>query len=434
LQEIDHVPFVAPLSRHAATVREASRIPAAIDDAFERLRSAPGGPVFLDLPLDALWEPVATDDRTGSRALTYSSNANVDRDIATATELLDTAERPAIMAGTGVYWCHAERQLLALAERIGAPVYVNGLGRGCVPADHDLYRSRTRGHALREADVVLVVGTPLDFRLGFGESIGENTKLIWCDASPPERPHPRIVDIELTGDVASMLSTIANGCTGDPNLAERNEWRTLLEDMEHQRRARMLDDMADDRAPLHPMRVYSELKALLDRDATIVCDGGDFVSFGGRMIDSFEPGKFLDPGPFGCLGCGPGYALAAGLANPGKQTVMLVGDGAFGFAGLEFDTLVRHNVPVVAVMGNNGIWALEKHPMEMLFGYAVAADLQPELRYDTVVEALGGHGELVRSPDELRPALERAFESGKPALVNVLTDPDVQYPRATNLA
>src|SRR5438874_8573247 len=159
-----------------------------------------------------------------------------------------------------------------------------------------------------------------------------------------------------------------------------------------------------------------------------------FRSLAGRVIDSYEPGCWLDPGPYGCLGSGPGYALAAKLARPDKQVVLLLGDGAFGFSGIEFDTLARHGVNVVGVMGNNGIWALEKHPMEFLYGYSVAAELRPETRYDQVVEALGGHGELVRSPGELRGALERAFDAGVPALVNVLTDPNVVYPRKSNLA
>jgi acetolactate synthase-1/2/3 large subunit len=151
------------------------------------------------------------------------------------------------------------------------------------------------------------------------------------------------------------------------------------------------------------------------------------------VIDSYEPGCWLDPGPFGCLGSGPGYALAAKLARPRRQVVLLLGDGAFGFGAIEFDTLARHGVHVVGVVGNNGIWGLEKHPMEMIYGYSVAADLRPETRYDDVVEALGGHGELVRTPAQLRPALERAFEARLPALVNVLTDPSVAYPRRSNL-
>ncbi|MFL5858145.1 MAG: thiamine pyrophosphate-dependent enzyme, partial [Solirubrobacteraceae bacterium] len=187
-------------------------------------------------------------------------------------------------------------------------------------------------------------------------------------------------------------------------------------------------------APLHPLRVYGELRQVLDRDAIVIGDGGDFVSYAGRVIDSYEPGCWLDPGPFGCLGCGPGYALAAKLAHPDRQVILLLGDGAFGFSGMEFDTLVRHGLNVVAVMGNNGIWGLEHHPMMFLYGYSVAAELRPETRYDQVVAALGGHGELVRTPAELRPALERALGAGKPALVNVLTDPSVSYPRSSNLA
>jgi acetolactate synthase-1/2/3 large subunit len=182
------------------------------------------------------------------------------------------------------------------------------------------------------------------------------------------------------------------------------------------------------------MRVYAELAPMLDRDAVVVIDAGDFGSYAGRVIDSYLPGCWLDSGPFGCLGSGPGYALAAKLARPERQVVLLQGDGAFGFSGMEWDTLVRHNIPVVSVIGNNGIWALEKHPMEALYGYSVVAELRPGTRYDEVVRALGGHGELVSSPAELRPALERAFASGLPALVNVLTDPDVAYPRRSNLA
>jgi acetolactate synthase-1/2/3 large subunit len=173
---------------------------------------------------------------------------------------------------------------------------------------------------------------------------------------------------------------------------------------------------------------------VLDRDAIVIGDGGDFVSYAGRVVSSYEPGCWLDPGPFGCLGSGPGYALAAKLARPDRQVVLLLGDGAFGFSGMEFDTLARHGVHVVGVMGNNGIWALEKHPMEFLYGYSVAAELRPETRYDQVVEALGGHGALVREPGELRGAIERALAADGPALVNVLTDPSVAYPRSANLA
>jgi thiamine pyrophosphate-dependent acetolactate synthase large subunit-like protein len=231
-------------------------------------------------------------------------------------------------------------------------VFLNGLARGCVPADDPSFLSRARGAALRQADVALVVGAPLDFR----------------------------------------------SASGRPSATRRRSPRST-------RRRR--------RGRIRARRRF------------------DFVSYAGRVVETYEPGCWMDPGPYGCLGSGPGYALAAKLARPERQVCLLLGDGAFGFSGLEFDTNVRHGV---AVVGNNGIWGLEKHPMEYLYGYSVAADLQPGCRYDLVVEALGGHGEPVERPAELRPALEHAFASGRPALVNVLTDPSVAYPRSTNLA
>jgi acetolactate synthase-1/2/3 large subunit len=347
--------------------------------------------------------------------------------------LLHEAERPVIMAGTGLYWGHGEEALLALAQELRIPVFLNGLARGCVPADHELFFSRARGAGLSGADVALVIGVPLDFRLGFGATFGAETEIVVIDAAEPERDHPRPVAAELYGALPATLGALASGAAGGAAIPAREQWITSLRGIEAERRAAEADELADPRAPLHPMRVYAELAQVLDRNAIIVCDGGDFVSYAGRMVEVYEPGCWLDPGPFGCLGSGPGYALAAKLAHPGRQVVLLVGDGAFGFSGLEYDTLARHGVNVVGVMGNNGIWALEKHPMEFLYGYSVAAELRPETRYDLVVEALGGHGELVRTPDELRPALVRAFEAGKPALVNVITDPSVAYPRKTNL-
>ncbi len=334
------------------------------------------------------------------------------------------------MAGTGLYWARGENALQALCEELSIPVFLNGLARGCVPADHRLFFSRARGTALKGADVALVIGVPMDFRLGFGGSFGEETQIVAIDSAPPERPHPRAVAAELYGGVAATLDALRAGA----GAADRSEWVASLRSVEDERRAGEQAELEDSRSPLHPMRVYGELDAVLDRDAVVIGDGGDFVSYAGKMINTYEPGCWMDPGPYGCLGSGPGYALAAKLAHPERQVCLLMGDGAFGFSGMEFDSFVRHGVPVVAVMGNNGIWALEKHPMEFLYGYSVAAELQPECRYDQVVEALGGHGELVSRPEELRPALERAFASGKPALVNVLTDPSIAYPRKANLA
>ena len=430
LQEIDHIPFVSPLTRLAKTAEPTAEIPRMMDEAFAAAVGPPGGPAFLDFPLDHVFME-ADVDADGPSQLVDPLSVPAAEGVEAAAELLRGAERPVIMAGTGLYWGHGEQALVALAEELRIPVFVNGLGRGCIPADHELAFSRARGQGLKGADVALVVGVPMDFRLGFGGSFGDETKIVVVDSCAPERAHPREVAAELVGGIPATLDALRSAGAGGP---DRTAWVTSLRETEIEKRVGEQEELNDPRAPLHPLRLYGELQQVLDRDAIVIGDGGDFVSYAGRVIETYEPGCWMDPGPFGCLGAGPGYALAAKLANPDRQVCLLMGDGAFGFAGMEFDTLVRHNVPVVAVMGNNGIWALEKHPMEFLYGYSVAADLQPECRYDQVVEALGGHGELVRSPDELKPALERAFASGKPALVNVLTDPSVVYPRKSNLA
>ena len=430
LQEIDHIPFVAPLTKLARTAEATADIPALVDDALRTALEPPTGPTFIDFPMDQVFMEASVDaDAPASlpdpTALPSADGDALDR----AVELLRAAERPVVMAGTGLYWAHGENALRALCEELQIPVFLNGLARGCVPADHPMFFSRARGNGLKGADVALVVGVPMDFRLGFGGSFGDETKLIVIGSSAPPGNHPREVAAELYGSVAGTLDALRSA-----GAADRSAWVNELRTAENEKRAAEQDDLTDDRSPLHPMRVYGELAQVLDRDTVVIGDGGDFVSFAGRMIDTYEPGCWMDPGPYGCLGAGPGAALAAKIAHPDRQVCLLLGDGAFGFAGMEFDTFVRHGIPVVGVMGNNGIWALEKHPMEFLYGYSVAADLQPGLRYDEVVRTLGGHGELVERPEELRPALERAFSSGKPALVNVLTDPSVVYPRKANLA
>jgi acetolactate synthase-1/2/3 large subunit len=450
LQEIDHVPFVAPLTKLARTAQSPQEIPGLVEDALAAALAPHSGPAFVDLPLDYVFmeAPDWTGDRAGGpqgagSAAQAARAAAIDaaaalltsaQGIEVAADLLANARRPAIMAGTDLYWGRGESALRELAERLRMPVFLNGLARGCVPADHELFFSRTRGQALREADVALVIGVPMDFRLGFGAVFGEQTQIVAIDTAAPSRAHPREVAAELYGPLPEILEALSEKGGARAGGSEREGWVAQLRAAELERRAAERAELEDERAPLHPMRLYAELGRVLDRDAIVIGDGGDFVSYAGRMIDSFEPGCWLDPGPFGCLGTGPGYALAAKLAHPERQVVLLLGDGAFGFAGMEFDTLVRHGVNVVGVMGNNGIWGLEKHPMEFLYGYSVAAELRPGTRYDAVVEALGGYGELVERPRQLRPALERALAAGRPALVNVLTDPAVAYPRKSNLA
>ncbi|HET9124001.1 MAG TPA: acetolactate synthase [Solirubrobacteraceae bacterium] len=436
LQELDHVPLIAPLARLARTARATGEIPELIGAALAAAAGPHGGPAFVDLPLDVVfgsasgpaWFPVAPRPWEAAGA---DSGALAD-----AAAALRGAERPVIMAGTDLYWGRGEQALRALAEAHSIPVFQNGLARGCVPADHPLAFSRARSTGLREADVVLVIGVPLDFRLGFGGVFGDAATVIGIDTAAPDHAPPRALQHTLIGGLDATLRALADAAApvALEQRAAREDWVAALRGLEDERRGAEAAELSDARAPLHPMRIYGELASMLDRDAIIIGDGGDFVSYAGRVVDSLAPGCWVDPGPYGCLGSGPGYALAAKLAHPDRQVVLLLGDGAFGFSGMEFDTLARHGVAVVAIVGNNGIWGLEKHPMEAMYGYSVVADLRPGTRYDEVAEALGCHGELVRAPGELRPALERAFAAGRPALVNVLTDPAVAYPRRSNLA
>ncbi len=279
------------------------------------------------------------------------------------------------MAGTNLYWGRAETELRELAEALGIPVFLNGLGRGCLPPDHELYFARARGSALQGCDVALVIGVPLDFRLGFGGSFGEESKLIQLDFAPSRLEKTRQPDLALSGDIGAALSAIRESVDADPHRT--SAWVNRLRVIESEKRAEEQEMLDDDRSPLHPMRVYRELGDFLDRDAIVVGDGGDFVSFAGRVWETWEPGTWMDPGPYGCLGAGPGQAIGAKLAHPERQVCLLLGDGAFGFSGMEFDTMARHNLPIVAVMGNNGIWALEHHPMKFLYGYSLAAELRP---------------------------------------------------------
>jgi acetolactate synthase I/II/III large subunit len=438
LQEIDHVPFVAPLVKLAATPESTEEIPALVDDAIRVALTPHTGPTFIDFPLDHVFMAAVAPERPARLPEPWEAPVADPRAVDRAAAILRDAERPAIMAGTGLYWGRGETQLRALAHQLRVPVFLNGLGRGCVPADDEMFFSRARGAGLEQADVALVVGVPLDFRLGFGASLAADAEIVVIDVAEPQREHPRQVSVELYGALPAALDALREGAAaGSPERPERPEreaWIASRRAIETEKRGAEASGLADPRAPLHPMRIYGELAGLLGRDAIVIGDGGDFVSFAGRLVDSYEPGCWLDPGPYGCLGTGPGYALAAKLARPDRQVVLLLGDGALGFSGMDLDTLARHNVPVLAIVGNNGIWALEKHPMEALYGYSVAADLRPETRYDQLAEALGCHGELVTEPHELRPAIERSLESGRPALVNVLTDPSIAYPRRSNLA
>jgi acetolactate synthase-1/2/3 large subunit len=425
LQEFDHVPVLKPITKVARTITDVNRIAAEVFHLAKTALTPHRGPVFADLPLDVVF--AEGEDEVPGVAATHVREESA-ADMAQAAGLIATAQRPVIVAGTDVYWEGAWDQLRAAVEHLRVPTFVNGLGRGCLPADHELAFSRTRGLLKTEADLVVVIGTPLDFRLSFGH-FGEAHLVHVVDAASQQAGHAQHA-LSLVGPIDQALASWADH-TGP--RADHEPWIARLRDLEDRAAADERPAMEADSSPIKPSRIYGEVRKRLDRDAVVVNDGGDFVSYSGKYIDSYEPGCWLDPGPYGCLGTGLGYATAARIARPDKQVVVMMGDGAAGFSLMDVDTLVRHDLPVVIVVGNNGIWGLEKHPMQAIYGYDVAAELTPGTRYDEVVQALGGAGEMVTEAEDIGPALDRAFAGGVPYLVNVLTDPADIYPRQSNL-
>src|SRR5262249_16174885 len=256
------------------------------------------------------------------------------------------------------------------AERLRVPCWFNGLGRGCLPADHELAFTRTRGLMKTKADLVVVVGTPLDFRLGFGR-FGDARVIHIADAPESLAQHAELA-ASVAGDLTAIGARMAE-CT-DP--VAHDDWIASVRQREQAAAANDGALLAADADPIKPTRVYGELLRRLERDAVVICDGGDFASYAGKYVEVYQPGGWLDPGPYGCLGNGAGYAIAARVARPESQVVGLLGDGAAGFSLMDADTLVRHGLPVVLVVGNNGMWGLEKHPMRAIYGWDVACDLQ----------------------------------------------------------
>jgi acetolactate synthase I/II/III large subunit len=428
LQEMDHPPLLAPVTKRAWTEHDTAKVGPSVDEAFRLAMSPHRGPVFLDISLEAIYGQAEADLPAAQPPAARPHNAPGAADIDEIAALLRAARRPVLVLGSDVWLGGAEDAAREAAQELRLPVIANGQARGVLPGGHELLVTRARSVALRQADLVIVAGTPLDFRLGYG-SFGpqdEPARVVHVADEPGGIATHVPLAASAAGDLSAFFTALAAFRVGADS-----DWVPGL--TEAARAGRALDGplLASDADPVHPARIYGELLKVLDDDAVVIGDGGDFVSFAGKYIEPRRPGGWLDPGPFGCLGTGLGYAIAARLARPSAQVVLLLGDGAAGFSLMDADTLVRHRLPVVIICGNNAGWGLERHPMRAIYGYDVAADLQPGCRYDEVVQALGGAGELVTAAADIAPALRRAFAAGVPYLVNVVTDPEVAYPRST---
>lgn len=420
LQDLNQIDVVKPLTKWARTVFQTERIADYLSMAFRNAVAGRPGPVYLEIPIDVFYGSVEEEKvsipagyRTESRPA--GDPAQIDK----ALELLKTAKRPMIVVGSGGWWSQAQHALKAFVEKSGIPAFTRNNGRGLISDAHPLCFGASALSGLFKADVALIIGTQLDFTIASGKFPPE-LKTIWIDIDAAAIGRNRRIDIGIVADAKAALEQLTCGI----KAGNYDEWVQMLKDAKLARDEKNKALTESDNTPIHPLRLCNELKNIVDENTIVTIDGGDISTFGSQIIPTYAPGQHLANGAstFGCLGVGLPFALAAKAAFPEKTVVSLGGDGTFCLNGLEFDTAMRHNLPVLSVIGNDGCWGMIKYPMEKAFGTERirACDL-PFRRYEKIVEALGGHGEFVEEPSQIRPALERALASGKPACVNVLT-------------
>jgi acetolactate synthase-1/2/3 large subunit len=418
LQDVDQLSLLRPITKWAGVCAQPERIPEYVATAFRQALAQPRGPVYLELPMDVLFSEAEDADAHPSRSA--ARGFGDPREVMKAADLLSGSERPAVIAGSGIWWDGAWKQLALVAENGRLPVFLNGSGRGALPPGHELLFQHSRAAALEAADVICVLGTPLDFRLKFGR-FGD-AKLVHVHADAAELGRSRPPDAGVAGDCAAVLGILADGVKNV--RVDREPWLARLRDAERVWWDEHRPEIESGAAPIHHYRLGKALDEVLDPGTIVVGDGGDVVAAVSRVLRVHRPGHWLDPGPFGCLGIGPPFALGVKAAKPERPVVVVAGDGAFGLNGFELDTLVRFSLPAVFVIGNDAGWGEIRIPQTGLYGgdARVAVDLAPT-RYDRLVETFGGHGEHVERPDELGPALERALACGEPAIVDVALDP-----------
>ena len=426
LQELDHVGIMKPITKFASTVPHTQRIPELISMAFREAYNGRPGPAFLEIPRDVL------DARVDSSTVRFPTNYRSPyrgygdpAAIALAAEWFRQAERPAVLAGSQVQFCRGAEALARLAETVRLPIYVNGAARGALPPTHPNLFVQSRRMALRDADVILILGTPFDFRLGYGQRLNPQARVIQVDLEYGELGHNRDVDLGICGDAGAVLAqlTEAIGRRG----SEAEGWLRTLRESEEKSNSQAAAGLHSDQVPIHPLRLCKEINDFLTEDTIFIGDGGDIVTMSASVIRTHKPGHWLDPGPLGTLGVGAPFAIAAKAALPEKEIFVLFGDGAFGLTGFDIETAVRFDLPFVGVVGNNAGWNQIRYGQLAKYGEKrgdVANKLR-ETRYDLIVEAMGGYGELVTRPEDIRPAMERARASAKPSCVNVILDPDI---------
>lgn len=418
-QEIDQVGIFEPVSKAVMRPTDAARYPEHVSTAFRLATTGRPGPVYIDCNEDVLYSKLDEEDAVSpSRPSSAARPAGDPDQVKAAIQMLSDAESPIIFAGGGVWWSQAYDELRQFVERTGIPFYTAPMSRGLIADDHELSFPAARSTAFRQTDAVLVVGTRFNWMMTFGKRIAADAKIIQIDIHGAEIGHNRSVDIGIEGDARTVLQQLneAADTIGFQSKSD-SKWVESLREADESRRERVAPLENSDQRPIHPLRLCKELREVMDRDAILAVDGNEILHYGRQSMPTYVPGHRLNSGPTGCMGVGLPYAIGAKIAKPGTQVVALHGDGSLGMNIQDFDTAVRHNLPIVIVVSNNEGWTarvegIRKPGRELGF-----------TRFDKIAESLGGHGELVEDPKDIRPALERAFDAGVPAIVNVRTDP-----------
>ena len=423
LQEMAQVPLFQGITKWADRIPAPELVPSFLAKAFRVARAGRPGPVFLEIPWDVLSN--GADEELAAAQRLYRTDARSPGDprkVEEALALLRKAERPVVLAGSSIWWDDAAAALDLLARKTGVPVYLNGMGRGCLPEGHPSFLQLSRKEALGQADLVLVVGTPLDFRVGYGAepTIPAAARVVQVDVDAAEIGRNRPIDVGVVGDSRSVLEQLEAGA----GRGGGSGWLARLRDVEAERRERQAAFEHSDQRPIHHFRLARAIDRVAGKqDVTYVADGGNVVAVAAKVLRVPGPGRWLDPGPLGCLGVGAPFAIAAKLHAPERPVCVIQGDGSFGLNGMDFETAVRFKLPMVVVVGNDAAWGQILIPQRAMHGAAVATKLAPT-RYDRIVEAMGGRGEHVEDPADLEPALERAFASGTVYCVDVAIDPE----------
>lgn len=427
LQEMDHVSLMKPITKWADACYHTDRIAEYIEQACRVALSGIPGPAFLEIPMDVLAGPVNTEraiipEFRDYRVQTPAPSSEINK----AIDALTKAKRPMVMGGTALKWSEGAAQLKAFVEATNIPCYTNGMGRGQLDMDHRQFFNRSRKDAMVQADCVLLAGTPLDFRMGFGRKIPADATIIQMDLDETLIGENRSADIALAGNLGSTFTVMLEKMAEREIEMDFSDHSAGLRVTENELEERFMTELNSDEVPIDPLRLAREIGAAVTDDMIVIGDGGDIVAQASKVVKVPTNGAWMDPGPLGTLGVGMPFALAAQVAHPEKRVMIIYGDGSFGLNGMEYDTAVRFGLPIVGIVGNDAAWGQMLRPQSTVYGdERIVATKLNYTRYDKMVEALGGHGEYVEEPDEIAPAIERAFASGKPALVNVKMRQDV---------